>query len=405
MKKYKIIYGIITILFIIFCFIILKNTDLSNNVALSKSIQIIIILYLIRIAYGCVLYIRKQYQKKKYSYGIIMYLGLFIFLVINTLRNINLLMENWNVLNVSDIYNNTLESFSFFAMLTLPCIIILSIYCMISNIVLIKREGFHHQNLLGIVLGLISLVGIFGTQTIYIITSNMLKGEEAIIIKKFIDLILNVVLSYIYTLIIATIYCNVKAGKHIPNYNKDYIIILGCMIKKDGSLTPLLKARVDRAIEFAKLQKEKTGKDIIFIPSGGKGDDEVMTEAEAMKNYLIEQGISHNSIVLESESTSTLENLKNSYNIIIKCNDEAQISFATTNYHVFRSGVIANNFGIDCEGIGSKTKWYFYINALMRELMANIINEKKRHISLIIFINIWAFIFIIIGYYYKLINI
>ena len=62
----------------------------------------------------------------------------------------------------------------------------------------------------------------------------------------------------------------IKASRHIPEFDKDYIIILGCQIKSDGTLTKLLKARVDKAIEFSKKQKEKTGKDIIFIPSGGK---------------------------------------------------------------------------------------------------------------------------------------
>ena len=39
-----------------------------------------------------------------------------------------------------------------------------------------------------------------------------------------------------------------------------------------------------------------TGKDIIFVPSGGKGDDEVISEAQAIKNYLMEQGIDEGNI-------------------------------------------------------------------------------------------------------------
>ncbi len=140
LNKKRIIYLIITILFIITSFIILSKTDIHNNIMLSKSIQIIILLYLLRISYGITLYIKKQYQKQKYSYSIVMNLGLLIFININILRQINLLIENWNVLNILDIYNNTLESFSFFAMLILPCIIILSIYSIISNILLIKKE-------------------------------------------------------------------------------------------------------------------------------------------------------------------------------------------------------------------------------------------------------------------------
>ena len=403
MKKQGIIYLIITIIFIITSITILKHTDMLNNVALSKSIQIIIILFLIRISYGCSLFIKEQYEKNKYSYAIIMNLGLLIFININILRQINLLIANWNILNIVIIYDNTLKSFSYFAMLTLPCIVILSIYSIITNIVLIKKEGFSYRNILGIVIGLLALIGLFGSQSVYLITSKLLSGNELIIIKKLVDIIINVSLSYFYTLIIATLYCNIVAANHIPKFDKDYVIILGCMIKKDGSLPPILKARVDKAIEFAKIQKEKNGKSLKFIPSGGKGTDEIMPEADAMKNYLIEQSINENNIIVENKSRNTFENMKYSKNIILNDKENAKISFVTTNYHVFRSGVIANECGIDCEGMGSKTKWYFYTNALIREFIANLFKEKYKHIILLTLMNISTTIFILIGYYYKLI--
>ena len=404
MKKDRILYLIVTLLFILLSTIIIKNTDLTNSVILSKSIILIIILYLIRISYGCILYIRKQYNRNKYSYEIVMNLGLLLFLFINILRQINLLIINWNILSITDIYNNTLESFSYFAMLTLPCILVLSIYSIITNIILIKKEGFSHKNILGIIIGLFALLGLFGSQMIYLITTQLLKGTKKIIIKKTIDIILNSILSYLYSIILATLYCNIKAAKHIPEYDKDCIIILGCKINRDGTLTPLLKARVDKAIEFAKKQKEITGKEMIFIPSGGKGKDETISEAEAMKKYLIKQGIKKNNIIIEDKSTSTFENMTYSNKIIEGNIKKANISFSTTNYHVFRSGVIANKCGIDCEGMGSNTKWYFYTNALIREFIANLVSEKKKHLGIMIIIIISLIILVLIGNYYNLIN-
>ncbi|MBR6949678.1 MAG: hypothetical protein IKH54_05810 [Bacilli bacterium] len=118
MKKEWIKYLLVTILFIIISIIILSKTNLTNNIAISKSIQIILILLLIRISYGCAIYIRNQYKKNKYSYSIILNVGLLLFININILRMIDLLIENWNVLSIKDIFNNSIESFSFFAMLT-----------------------------------------------------------------------------------------------------------------------------------------------------------------------------------------------------------------------------------------------------------------------------------------------
>lgn len=95
--------------------------------------------------------------------------------------------------------------------------------------------------------------------------------------------------------------------------------------------------------------------------------------------------------------------MKFSKSKIEEINKEAKVSFSTTNYHVFRSGVIANEQGLDCEGMGSKTKWYFYTNALIREFIANIVQEKEMHIILLIIINVSLIVLLLIGKYYNFI--
>jgi uncharacterized SAM-binding protein YcdF (DUF218 family) len=146
-----------------------------------------------------------------------------------------------------------------------------------------------------------------------------------------------------------------------------------------------------------------TKKKIIYVPSGGRGNDEVMAEAIAIKKYLIDNGIKENQIIIEDKSTSTIENMKFSKNKIDKVKENAKISFSTTNYHVFRSGIIASEQGMICEGMGSKTKWYFYTNALIREFIANLVQERKKHIWLILIINLSILILIMIGYFNNLI--
>ena len=405
MRKRGFFYLFVTLIFIFLSVFILYRTDLSDNVLLSKSVQIILILFLIRISIGCALYIKAQYVRRKYSYKIIMNLGLLIFINVNILRQINLLVQNWDVFNIIDIYNNTLRSFSYFTMLTLPCIVILSIYSIITNIVLIQKEGFHPKKLLGILLGFFAFLGLLGSQTLYYAITRLLFGIDKQFIKYSLDICINASLSYLYTLIIATLYCNMKAGSHIPSYDKDFIIILGSKINEDGSLTPLLKGRVDKAIEFANNQYKSTKRKLIYVPSGGKGRDEVMAEAEAIQNYLIEKGIQKKQIIIENQSTSTVENMKFSKNKIQAVNDHGNVVFATTNYHVFRSGVIACDQGIDCEGIGSKTKWYFYTNALIREFVANLVQERKSHIALLFMINLSLMVLIAIGRYYHFLSI
>ena len=396
-------YSIVSFILFLITIVILAIIDKTNNIILSLVIQIILIAYLSKITWGCFLYIKKQYKENKYSYSIVMNLGLALFLIINIIRQINLLIFNWNMVSINDIYINTLNSFSYFAILILPLIVVLAVYSVITNIFLIIKEGFLFQNLLGIIFGICITIGAVLSQNVYEIVKKIELLNSQIYIREFIDISLNVVLCYFYCITISTLYCNIMASRHKPFYDKDFVIILGSQIRKDGSLTPLLKARVDKAIDFAKKQKENTNKKIVFVTSGGKGEDEIISEAEAMQKYLIEKGISKENILIEDKSTNTYQNLQYSKEIIDNKNKDAKIIFSTTNYHVFRSGVIANKQGIDCEGIGSKTKWYFYVNAMIREFVANVFSQKREHFILIIIINIIVFGLVFIGYKYNLI--
>ena len=186
--------------------------------------------------------------------------------------------------------------------------------------------------------------------------------------------------------LLATFFLAIRAGRHKPEFNKDYIIILGCGIRPDGTLYPLLRGRVDQAIAFYREQLEKTGKKAVFVPSGGQGPDEIISEGEAMKRYLIEQGIPEEQILPETRSQNTLQNMQYSKDIIESQNPDAKIVFSTTNYHVYRGGMLASSVGMNADGMGAKTKWYFWPNALIRELVGMLVKEMKVHIFLLIII-------------------
>ena len=108
-------YGIVSVALFVICIVVLTIIDKTNNIKLSLAIQILLITYLSKVTWGCLLYIKEQYKKQKYSYSIIMNLGLVIFLIINILRQINLLITNSNSTSINDLYNNTLNSFSYCA--------------------------------------------------------------------------------------------------------------------------------------------------------------------------------------------------------------------------------------------------------------------------------------------------
>ena len=380
----KKIYGATSLLLFIVCIIALTIIDRKNGIELSLTIQVIIILYLVKVAWGCSLYIKKMYKRKKYSYSIIMNLGLLIFLSINIFRQINLLINDWGLTSVKEIYYNTLNSFSYFSCLILPLIIILGIYSVFTNIYLIKKEGFKFNNLLGIFFGIGVTAGAIASQIVYEVVKNISLNDTQRIIKMLIDIQLNSILCYFYCLTLATLYCNIMAAIHKPGFDKDFVIILGAKIKDDGTLTPILKARVDKAIEFARKQKDSNGKDIVFVPSGGQGDDEIMAEGQAVGNYLMSQGIEPDHIIVEDRSVNTDENFRYSRELIRQHHGEGEpkIAFSTTNYHVFRSGILAYRQNVPVQGIGSPTRSYFWINAFVREFIATLYYERKTHLTI-----------------------
>ena len=153
---------------------------------------------------------------------------------------------------------------------------------------------------------------------------------------------------------------------------------------------------MDRALEFRNEQLQTTGKDLVFIPSGGKGDNETISEAQAMKNYLLNQGIKEENILLEGRSANTDENIKFSNQMIRQ--KDASIAFCTTNYHVLRAGLIATEQGLKLEGIGSKTKTYFWINAFIREFIGTLYYERKKHIAYFVLTAFFILLMILITY-------
>ena len=62
--------------------------------------------------------------------------------------------------------------------------------------------------------------------------------------------------------------------------------------------------------------------------------------------------------------------------------DKVKIAISTTNYHVFRSGIFAGQAGLKAEGMGSKTKWYFWPNAFIREFVVLLVSQKMKVIAL-----------------------
>ena len=254
---------------------------------------------------------------------------------------------------------------------TIVCIsslltVLVGVSIIVSNVVLVKHEGIRITRFLGVP------VFIFG------ILSIIVSKIRAVGVTAF----------FLQWLMLAYFIMSYMAVKRKTEYDKDFIIILGCSISKKGGLLPLLKQRTNKAIRFAWDQEIATGKMAKYVPSGGQGNDEVISEGSAIELYLLSHGAENYEVYAEKKSMNTYENMLFSKRIIDEVDSDASVAFATTNYHVFRSGILARKVGLNAEGIASSTKWYYWPAALIREYVAFLKMFVKENLILVILLMI-----------------
>ena len=306
----------------------------------------------------------RQLKYNLYSYNVVYYLGFALLNLAVLITHVKTTLDIAAAPETSDIHQifyNLMDTTSFFMHYFIIFVLFFSLMLILSNLMLLATEGKH---LIYVVDIAIALLLIFGQWLLY--------RESDQTHSLAVDLILIICYAlYLYfeCMLIGACAAVAIAAKRRPAKDRDYIIILGCALNEDGSPAPILASRVDEALRFYQEQIAETGKVPILIPSGGKGSEKRNSESEAMCAYLLERNVPSDHIIKEDQSTTTQENMLFSKKIIDERNADAKISFATSGYHVFRSGIMAGHAGLRASGIGARTKWYFWPNAALREIL------------------------------------
>ncbi len=168
--------------------------------------------------------------------------------------------------------------------------------------------------------------------------------------------------------ILLVVICSVFMGMAMtsqPEKNADAVIILGGGIR-EHYIPASLQSRLNIALEYLRENKNS-----LVVVSGGQGPDETMTEASAMADYLVKNGIGEKRILKEEKATSTYENflfsktlldnrLKSGYNVV----------FVTNEFHIYRAGLTAEHAGLDAAGLAGPSPWYLFPNNYLREMLA-----------------------------------
>ena len=110
------------------------------------------------------------------------------------------------------------------------------------------------------------------------------------------------------------------------------MVILGCQVKPWGP-SILLQDRINKAVDYL-----KDHPDVVIVASGGQGPDEHMTEAQAIHDELVRQGIASNRILQEDQSHNTIQNLRYSM-VLLEENGydtEDEIVVVSNGFHLSR---------------------------------------------------------------------
>ncbi|MCI9361067.1 MAG: YdcF family protein [Hungatella sp.] len=174
----------------------------------------------------------------------------------------------------------------------------------------------------------------------------------------------------------------------------DYVIVLGARVG-DGRISNSLRARLDKAIEYSRNNPGTT-----FILSGGQSYGEPLAEAQVMYDYLLYNGVPAQQMVMETISTSTVENIAYSKVVIdqmerrrreemqnkgpviapgpfLRVEEKPiQTGLLTSSYHLFRAKETAEKWGIsNIHGIAAKSDLILLPHFCVRECLA-ILKDK-----------------------------
>ena len=257
--------------------------------------------------------------------------------------------------------------------LGVPFLVFLSgIFLIYNGFILLKREGKSKVNYLSLGMGILIIafyimifVRAYGTDNYIFYQNPWLNIFFIFVIYSYI------IFGFAFAgfLLYSLLYNFIPKGK-----NYDFIIIHGAGLLNGERVTPLLKRRIDKAVEAFKKSRNSN---IKLIASGGQGGDEKISEARAIFNYLMEEtDVPGEAVLMEDQSKTTYQNLLFSKKLGESLVETPRFLFVTNDYHVFRTSTYAKKIGIRGDGLGCSTASYYLPSAFIREYVALCVKMK-----------------------------
>lgn len=183
--------------------------------------------------------------------------------------------------------------------------------------------------------------------------------------NKTVRIAVSVIAGLAAVLVVAAVIISVlmikAAESQVSDGNSGTVIVLGCRVKGDVP-SLMLSRRINAAYEY--LEKNPG---TICIASGGQGRDELISEAECIKNVLVKKGISADRIIMEDKSTSTDENIRFSIQKMEENGISGGAVIVTNEFHQLRAKMICQKYGLETSAVSAETSLYLLPTYWVRE--------------------------------------
>ena len=154
-----------------------------------------------------------------------------------------------------------------------------------------------------------------------------------------------------------------SAAAATPPAGLDVLVVLGAGLRPDGTPSEALAYRLDAALDYL---EDNPG--TVCVVSGGQGLGESRTEADAMYDYLLEQGLDAGRVTREDRSTSTAENVRNCAELL---EPGSSVGIVTNDFHLYRALRIAEKNGLaGASGLAAPSNPLYLPQSALRECAA-----------------------------------
>lgn len=153
---------------------------------------------------------------------------------------------------------------------------------------------------------------------------------------------------------------------HVPSPPPEdaTVVVLGCRVNRDGTLSEMLRRRLDIAADYL-LEHPLSA----CITSGGQGPKEPGPEALYMRDYLIQKGVAPERIYPETASSNTSENIRFSHALLEREGLSPRLVIATEGFHQLRAGYFAAGEGLESTPLSCMSPWHVLPMYLLREYL------------------------------------